>query len=248
MKTNKFFNLLTLLGLSLLLVVSACNKDDDDDNTPNSSTKKPAIESKAEMIQVPEAMLESNDPMALQASTMVEAMASMADYFSYFEPPANATPVGNKSTNESWTWFDGEYYWYYTYYETGTMYKWEIKIGTSENNYYDFMLAEEAVDGQSGSLKIYYDAFMDYKATMEDYYFDYEWEIDNDGNLIVEMDYYMGEEGAFKYYGKFMSDGAGELIYYIGNYKYYEMSWTASGTGDWFMYDEDGNIIDSGTW
>ncbi len=156
MNTNKFFTLLALMGLSFMLVISACNKDDDDDNpNPGDQSKTPALEEKADLVSVPQAMMESSDPKAQEAVTMVGLMSSMTSYFNYFQPPEGATQVGTKSTNESWTWFDGEYYWYYTYTETGTKYYWEIKIGLSESEYFDFIVAEEAMDGQSGSIKIF---------------------------------------------------------------------------------------------
>lgn len=249
MKTNKFFTLLALMGLSFVLVISACKKDDDDDNpNPGDQGKTPALEEKADLVSVPQAMMESSDPKAQEAVAMVGLMSSMTGYFSYFQPPEGATQVGTKSTNESWTWFDGEYYWYYTYSETGSIYYWEIKIGLSESEYYDFIVAEEAKDGQSGSIKIYYDAFYFEGGSIEDYYYEYFWEVNNDGDLMIDMEYYQGEDSYFKYHGEFRNDGSGELIYYIQGTKFYEMSWDASGSGQWKMYDEQGNLIDSGSW
>jgi len=248
MRTNKFFMMLAFIGLSLTLIISGCKKDDDKDNTPEPVSKKPAIESKAEMIQVPEAMQQSTDPKAQEATLMVETMASLASYFVYFDPPANATQIGTKSTNESWKWTDGEYYYYYTYQQTSTKYTWEIKLGTDGETYYDFLLAEEALDGKSGNIRIYYDAFYYEGISTEDWYFDYSWEFDNSNNLTVDMYYYLGEEGYLRYYGKFMNNGSGELSYYIGQTMFYKMTWTATGSGQWYEYDLEGNLIAQGAW
>ncbi len=62
------------------------------------------------------------------------------------------------------------------------------------------------------------------------------------------MDFYQGDDSYLKYHGEFRTDGSGELIYYIQGTKFYEMSWDASGSGQWKMYDEQGNLIDSGSW
>lgn len=240
MKTLKLFILFT--SALALVLVSSCKKDDD--NNPNNNAKQ--YETKT--VTVPDAMAQSSDPGAQEATAYLNMVNSMATYGSMMTPPSKSTPVTNYKDGgtEVYTWEVNEgmnnYTATLTITETATMYSWQMSITGTMDSYtftnFVFISAETTIDGMSSSITLYEFDGSGIAMTMS-------WQ-DNGSSVTFNFEV----PGSIRLTVSVNADNSGWMEVYEWNgssyYLDFRIEWTATGNGQWWEYI-DGVISDSGS-
>ena len=240
MKTLKILLLFT--AIFSLILSSACKKDD---NSPDNKARDYEVKT----VQAPDAMAQSDDPGAQQATSYINMVNGMTGYGSMMTPPSKSTPVTNfkDGAGDVYIWEINEGNTHCTFTlkvsESATMYFWEMIIdGTLDGqvfNNFVYMRAEEAKDGSSSSFTVY----------------DPE-----TGGILMTMSWY--ESGSsthltFEVPNSVLismvvnADGSGSVevkSWQNGQYVLeFRAEWDASGHGQWWEYS-GGDIWDQGSW
>lgn len=227
--------------------MGSCSKDDDDDQTQQQQQAAPQME--ATIVELPQVMMESNDPGAQQATIYANMANSFAGFASMMVPPEKS--ISLKSTmGDPWvyTWEFSEgsdvYATTLTINETSTEYMWTMVInGTIGGMVLDnfmYMEASQMLDGSSGEF-IMYD-FEDQGAMMMVF-----WTTDSNGVYTVTFEV----PNEMKIVMTSNPDGSGSVMMY----EFYEVEyilefqaeWDAAGHGEYWEYYE-GELMDHGTW
>ena len=190
-------------------------------------------------------MAQSEDTYAQMAAGYVEMANGFSTYGYLFAPPPRALCSVNRDGEWTYTWSVGNLIITLVITETSTNYYWKIYYdGTEGTTTYDnflFIEAEQTLDGSSGSLFIYIDPAQTGYALM------WSWNIDADG--AYHFTYELFEDVKIEVVVN--ADGSGYLEFYdygtAGYWRIFRIEWTAEGTGEWWQYDEAGNIILQGT-
>ncbi|OFX43705.1 MAG: hypothetical protein A2046_03580 [Bacteroidetes bacterium GWA2_30_7] len=251
---SKLFTFLLIFGVITLGMVG-CKKDKEEPEPEPQpvTTTKPSIASKTQIVTVPTKLQSSTDSNAATAVGYLNTMNSLTTYTSIFTPPANATHSTNKNSTDTWNWTydDGQghtFAFVYTYSVTSTQHIWDIKLGINGATPVDYAHAEETLDGTVGNMSFYYSALSNYAGTdLSNYYWYYTWNVDANGYGNITMEAHNGTTDVLKYTATVNSDGSGEVNYYINSVLKYRLTWTAAGTGTWYVYDENGTET-TGTW
>lgn len=249
---SKLYSLLLMFGV-IALVMTGCKKEDPDPISIPAATPKPSLAKKEQVVTVPTKLQTSSDSNAQTAVGYLNMMNSMTSYSSNFTIPSNAVRSTNKNSSETWTWSYGygqyTYDFVYTFTTTSTQYIWDIKLGINGATPVQYMHAEENLNGTVGNMSIYYSAFNNYAGyDLSGYYWYYSWNVDANGYGTIYMEAHDGTNDVIKYAATINPDGSGEVSYYINNIIRYKLTWTASGTGSWYFYDETGLQTSTGTW
>lgn len=240
--------LLAVLSVMLLLFMGSCSKDDDADNTPSSQQQEaPQIET--QIVELPQAMIESTDPGATQAAAYVNMANGFVGWSSMMVPPEKTNSLKSVSGDPwiyTWEYNDGAdiYAVTLTILETQTQVEWTMVInGTMEGivlNDFLYMEANELLDGSSGSF-VMYDWELQGIALMT------SWSTDSNGvyNVVFEI------PDNFKIEMTSNPDGSGSVMMYeFFESEYileFHAAWTADGTGEYWEYYE-GELMEHGTW
>lgn len=251
MKFNKLF----ILGLALTISFTGCK---DDDSTPTQSLENAELSFSASdtPIELPQAMLNSTDPVAQQAVQYVESINAFTDQLALFDQipdgaTKSTTPIGRKNNSGGrsedgylvYTWSDGQTTVAYQISETTTTYIWEFFYQFSpEDEFVKVLKAEESKLIRNGYLE-YYNFFS--QTTTEEFIFRYQWHEDPDGTLYFDV---ITPDNSFTINAIISPDNSGSIKYYIDSNLYYDITWDAAGTGSWTLYNSDGSTSDSGTW
>lgn len=251
MKIKQFL----LLGIALFAV--SCSKDDPEPVLDKDSVTLSLAE-EATVIEPPAAMAASDNQYAQEAVGYIQLVNGIAEYLNFIELiPNNAEKSTTKITASNgrvkapgqvvtYTWTDVQsgYSVAYQIGETSDSYTFEFFFkfqGEAEwTKYFD---GSEKKDRSSGYLKVYdvygfYDeargVLIEYSWTRSGNILDFRME-DAYGDFVIEIS--INEETK-----------AGSATYIIYGNVEYEMEWDAEGNGSWVWYDEEGNIIEEGTW
>ncbi|QSE96572.1 hypothetical protein [Fulvivirga lutea] len=248
MKLNKLFYFL----LAFTIVLAGCN--DDDDSTPSQSLENAELSFSASdtPIELPAAMLASDDPNAQLAVGYVQQINGLSTQLSLFEVPAGATksttPIGKKGAENGrteedylvYTFTDGDYSVAYQISETTTHYVFELfwKF-TPESDYVKIVKAQES--------KLIREGFLEYYTGQaeSEFVFRYEWFEDPDGVLYFDL---LTSDDEFRINAIINPNNSGTIDYYINGVIFYEISWNADGSGSWRSYDFEGNLSETGEW
>jgi len=246
-KHNLFF--ITILSVMLAVFLGACSKDDDDDDNPTPQQQEaPQIET--QMVELPDAMIQSDNPGATQATSYVNIANAFVGWSGMMIPPNKSGSL--KSTmNDPWiyTWDynDGVdiYSVTLTVLETETQVEWTMVInGTMGGEVFTnfmYMEASELLDGSAGTFVMY------------------DWENQGAIGMIASWStdsngvYYVTFEVPNEIKIEMVSNpnGSGSVMFY----EFYDTEyllefmaeWTADGTGQWWEYYM-GELVDEGFW
>jgi len=247
MKTIKFLFLLTTV-FSLILT-TGCKKDNDTEPQGN------AQEFQLQTVTVPDAMAQSSDPGAQEATGYLYMVNGLASYSAMMTPPKSASAGHFKSTSgnpEIYTWNvdDGDnnnYSVTLTITETPELYRWELKVDGLFDGHqmHDivFLEAEQYKDGHDNTFTIYdldkplkpAIVFNWHKTDDGGFYLSYEEPQDIQVIITINPDN-SGGIGA--------KDWSEEHMVYEQSYT---ATWDSSGHGEYWEY-EDGEVIAHGTW
>ncbi len=240
---------LALFVIGSLLVLSGCSKDDKDDKKsptgPSDTSDVPTF--KIHKIEIPPAMPQSNDQ---HAQTVVLYM-NLANAFGATLNNNFVPPSLNKASGDGpweYNWKDGDLQVSVVIKKLTEKYTWEVSYNGSddENVYQNFVAfrAEQGLDERSGK-------FFAYIANTELVLGQYTWSLDENDTLHFEVIAEAYLPGS-KFVGLVNSDRSGtlEIISTIGNTELLQQKyqWDSAGAGEWWEYDQDGNLIGQGTW
>ena len=72
----------------------------------------------------------------------------------------------------------------------------------------------------------------------------YEWTVDADGSVSAVLN----TSDGYRVEVQKNADGSGSLKFYKNNLLQFEVTWNADHSGSWKVYDENGNIVNQGSW
>ncbi len=154
-----------------------------------------------------------------------------------------------KQSGSTWTWsINGSGYTItFSATKSDTTYQWTDIIngnyqGTSYSNWTAFAGAETE-SGSNGNWTLY-------NQNAKTMFAQVSWTTDASGNLtgdIVTYDSTGAQSGKYVFVND--KDNSGSLEQYTtGTNPILKVVWTSSGTGQWWEYDDQGDIIRSGSW
>jgi hypothetical protein len=239
--------LFTILSTMLILFLGSCSKDDDNDDQNQNQQKAPQME--VNVVEVPQAMLESTDPGAQQAVMFINMSNAFVGWSSMMIPPQKSGAYKSLKDGPwvyTWDFSEGanNYTITLTINETSTQLEWTMVInGTIDGmTLVDFLYMEatELLDGSAGSF-IMYDPeeqgigiMVSWSINSTDVY-TCAFEIPNDIKIETTSN----------------PDGSGSiLVYEFYETEYFlsfQAEWTAAGTGQWWEYYM-GELVDQGVW
>jgi hypothetical protein len=229
------------LIFTVVLFIAACSED----KKTNNDNQFDGPEWNVDPVEIPEHMTQSQDMHAHMAVTYVGLANSFSAYGGLFAPPARALCSVNRDGEWTYTWSDGLLTVTLNITETSTHYYWKIYFDGTQGNvtYNDFLYieAEQTIDGNSGSMTLYDPELTELSCFWQwnwdaNEVFHFTFEVPNEAKILIDVN----------------PDGSGFLEYHIygtaGYWRNLRIEWTAAGTGEWWEYDEAGNIIANGTW
>lgn len=235
-----------IVGVCLIGLVG-CSDDDNPTGTGNGAE---APEFSIINVSVPDAMVQSSDPMAQLAVSYVSLANSISTWTGFFTPPAGAAklvaPAGVADGPWVYTWSEEGLTVTLTITESSQNYMWSVVFdGTDGETTYDnftFIDAAASKDGSSGSLVIY-DPMTESPAL------DWTWSETSSGVYNFLMTSYDSE--GFQIALTVNADKSGTLEFRMSDGSSFEplfgSEWQSDGSGDWWNY-ADGEITDSGSW
>jgi hypothetical protein len=250
MKTPK------LLLLTVAILAFSCSKDDDPE--PSLETAALTIGAGADVITPPAAMSGSSDPYAQMAAAWIESVNGIGQYTTLFTIPDGAAKSTGKITASNGRAAGAGDYVVYTWNDSQTGYSlglqiseesdhftWEIFYKLpSDTEWLKYIHTEEKKDKSSGFMKVY-DIWGFFGEDPSAIIASYNW-VRNGDIFTFDMDSDLFEMQLNITINT--KTKAGSVTYYFGGTKAYEMTWDADGDGTWKSYDEQGNIIDEGSW
>lgn len=239
--------------LLLLLAVFAFSCSDDDDE-PALEKKTLSFAEKTEVVSAPTAMQASVDPMAEMAVNWIATLNAMTSATANMHIPEGASKSSAQITADNgrvkedgdyvvYTWHDeqNDFSIGYQIRETSDSYVFEgFMMLPDMDKWLKYFEAEEKKDRSSGHMKIFNIFGDDPSAVL----YSYEWSRSADIlSLTVTVLDSERIELAINEKTK-----AGSIVYTYNGVKQYEMNWDAQGNGEWAQYDEQGEVVESGTW
>lgn len=242
---------LQLISLStiffLLLFSMACNKEENPEPQPQNDTAELDVKS----AEIPAAMMQSNDPGAIQARSGMNMVNGMTAYGDMMKPPKKSSPLNHKNGEPeiiTWNIDDGtgqnNYNVTLKVTETTLYYTWEMILdGIFEGQHlsnYTFIQAKAYLDGSLNEIIVN--------------------DIDNIGGVFMKMSWYENEGTIYFTFEVpqevlinmvVHADGSGtieEKEWENGQYVLtFRAEWDATGHGNYWEYD-GGVLSHQGKW
>jgi hypothetical protein len=229
--------LLSIIIMMLMLIFAACSDDDDDPTGPGNQGDAPEFGMKR--VEVPSAMAQSNDPHARMGAAYVSMINGIN--MAFMTPPSGSLA---KVTDDPWVYtFEADgFIVTTTAWEDGDKYYWEIVFNGTDGVYtfldWKAMEAWQYIDGHAGEFMAYIEETTQLGAK-------WSWTENSDGSITYQFNDYTSSEllEVIIY-----PDGSGVLSIYDNGFLVMRISWAADGSGEWWEYNTDGTVADSGRW
>ncbi len=236
--------------LMLLLILTSCS-DDDNSISPESENQS-AKQLSMKEIDLPSAMKQSNNPHVFSAQLYITTINAFSNFSLYFTPPSNVSAINKSaSINEDWSksWnLQNGLTINFNYFENTTNFGWTVNLdgsdGVSTYNNWKFLEAEETIGSNSGFFRTFIPGASDIGS---------EWTYSNTASGMYQVN--------LKTFSNGINDERLEVISntnFSGTLNRYSIdnnveslrktiTWTSAGTGEWWEYDLDGNVKETGT-
>lgn len=238
----RFLRSAGILAVTALLI-AGCSK-----SNPSSSQQAPKLTAPAFSGPAPTTPPSdtSSGYMGYSYATSVAGLftATAQGYMSYY------TGSGTQS-GDSWTWTYSANGFTATWTAalSGSSYNWKLVYNGTDNGVpysnWTALSGTETTDGKSGSWTIFYPP-----TTVAAYQL--SWSTASNGTLTGTILMNNDTTGAVESKQVFTNntDKSGELVVYYGNgpQKEWDITWAADGSGEYTMWDEQGNVIGTGKW
>jgi len=240
--------LMRVIFLSMLLTLMlSCSKDENKNPTAPEKEEPPVFE--VQTVTIPTKMQQSPDPQAQMVVAYVGMINSFANFQGLLVPPNTLTKPLATTDGPSWsyTWVDQRtgVTVTLTISQTQTHFIWDVVIsgeygGVKVNNW-KILHAERTLNGDHVVFTIY-------EVNNTEVAMILEWTNKTDGSS--EMIMTVPTEMQLKVLKN--ADNSGSLEYYewVNNVfvMTFKSDWTATGSGQWWSYNQDGQLKDSGSW
>ncbi|HEY9009041.1 hypothetical protein [Ohtaekwangia sp.] len=253
MKITKY-----LLLLAVALFAFACSHDDKDSS---SSLEKQTISlsSQSQVITAPSAMQSSSDDHAQMAVSYITMANAMNTYLGYFKAPEGAVKSTTAITAANgrvaasgdvvvYTWSDAnsDVKIAYQISETSDSYAFDVFFQFSgSSSWLKYFHAEEKKDRSEGFMNVY-DILGIYGDNKSLIMLKYNWSRSGDNFTFKLTD---TQDNYYFVVTVNEKTKAGEVTYYSGTIKIYDMTWDTNGNGHWAFYNaDDGSLLEEGTW
>ena len=236
--------LTSLLFISLII----CCSDDGGSTGPEET----GPEWQAETITIPDKMEESADPMVQNAVAYLNLANAIGNYTAFLTPPDKSNSFENdfySKEDSSWTynWSNQELDITLLVTKVGDIYEWTVILNGTDGEYnYDnwtFIEAETQNDNNTGNMVVYQPVTT--TVLMEFY-----WNTDNQDVYHITYETYGAEQVKIEIHQ--YPDGSGEVKFYqFDDADYvmrYKATWNPDGSGQWWTYNENGLLVDTGSW
>jgi hypothetical protein len=239
--------------LIMVVFVFSCSKDDPE---PSIEQVSLSLSKDSQLIEVPAAMMNSEDDHAQMAAGFVALANGMGGSLALFTPPAGATkstdiitPLNGRLQKGSaavvYIWNDPQYGSVaYQVRDASDKYTFELFYkGNDDAGWYRYLYAQEMKDKTAGYM-VLYDAWGFINDTRSAEMVRWEWTRSGDDFTFIIRDL----ESAFNFTIEVNTKTkAGSIIYTEDNEKLYEMTWDGQGKGTWKEF-ENNQVIAEGTW
>ena len=224
----------TLLLLAIGLLFASCSKKSSTE-PENPEAKQLTIKT----VDVPEAMKQVSDAKASTTVAYVNMTNSFNAYTTLFQVPQTANSSGN-----TYTWTRGALTITMNYSEEGNNLSWKLVFNGTEDgityNNWVSMEASQTADQKNGWMKIYEENSTVVAS-------EWTWTTDANGQYSFIMQSNSDSEIS-KIEVRSNPDKSGELYFYTNNVLTSKTTWDKDGNGQWWEYDEQGNLLNSGSW
>jgi len=210
-------------------------------------------------IQIPEPLRLSPDSMAQVVVGYVDMFNETEKYVPLLNPSADSSLPEYTITGsglpwvQSWKAIEGFLILLFIN-KNGMRYNWELKFwgqDSVKNKFYDkwiFITAYNDFEGNSGSIVLY----KENSENMDSHYSWYTYPSSVQNYRSFRLLKYKESTIDFLVEMTFDYDFSGELLRYsVGEeniYVEFKCSWNSFGKGEWWRYNENGEIIQSGSW
>ncbi len=224
------FLFVVLFGLFL----ASCAED-----KPTEPEKTTPVELNIKTVDVPSAMKQISDPKAAATLGYVSLTNSFNLYQTFFHIPQTATGADGK-----FTWTNGGLSLTMFQTNSGGNNTWKMVVsgtdGTVTYNNWVAMEASQSADETNGWMKIY-------KENSTEVASEWTWTSDSNGKYTFTLISY-DENEINKIQITSNPDLSGELRFFTNNVLVSKTTWDKDGNGQWWEYDAQGNLTDSGSW
>ncbi len=241
--------------IGLLLFISSCSEEEPVKNELEDI--RLSFATREEIIDLPEGLINSTDPYAQTAYGYATSANLMSAYFNFFAFPDGATKTTNRIVPaNARTTATGEYLVYtwtdpqvggiaYQLGDIGDRYSFEVffqRAGSTQ--WLRYLYAEEKKDQSNGFMKVFdIDAANASAAVIE-----YTWTVAN-GSIVFRYNFLAeNEPTASVVITVNESTQAGKVEYFVGTALFSRITWDALGNGTWEEYDEEGVLLNEGSW
>ena len=242
-----------LLGVVFVIGLNGCS-DDSPSGPGGGGNGDEAPSLTVSNVGVPAAMSQSNNPMAVLATSYVSMANSFTGWLGFFRPPAGAAKMVVSSGAEGgpWvhTWTDGSLSVVLTITELADRYTWSVVVdGTDGDDTFDNFLmahAEAFKNSERGSMVVY-----DLESTLAA--ITWNWEINaSDVYNFLMFGYESGStQDGFEIDLTVNPNQSGDLSFSeVANSisaLNFRSTWQSTGAGEWWRY-EGGEVSETGTW
>ncbi|MEE9429751.1 MAG: hypothetical protein V3V16_01845 [Melioribacteraceae bacterium] len=232
---NKFIKI--FLTFAVLLIFSVACKD------AATEPEQAAAESfSMKEIEVPEALTNSSNPKAISAKSQILVLNSLPTlYGAWFTVASGPESLAKVNDDRTYTWNSNGVAITMKYSDSGDEIFREIFIsgnyGGQTHSNFKFLESRQKKDRSQGYFKIF--DFSDGSETTS-----WVWTTSSDN--VYSMNF-LSDDGD-KIEVNSNPDKSGTISQYENNVMISKTVWTANGTGEWWQYDNQGNVTDSGSW
>jgi len=240
--------LLVLMAFCMgLFLIIGCSSDEENPVTPTEKAPDPP-EFQMQEITVPDNMMNSGDAKAQLAISLIEAARSFEGTGCTFEAPSAATVLTESKSAWEYSWVDGSltHRLAITSLASINQQKWQLYYTGSKDGVtledWRFMDAGQTTDLSSGHVYVY-------KLNTKQIIQEWTWRTDRGTYTLEKYDH---GESTSKIEIIIKADGSGKVERFVpsttGSMLHdLLVNWTASGTGNWWVY-ENGMTKESGSW
>ena len=225
------------LTFALLLIISTACKDSA------TEPEQAAAESfTMKEIKVPEALNNSSDPQAISVRTQILVLNSLPTlYGGWFTVASGPEQLAKVNDDRTYTWNSNGVAITMKYSDTGDEIFREIFIsgnyaGQTRANF-KFLESRQKKDNSAGYFKLF-DVSDGSSVT--------SWVWTTSADNVYSMTF--SSDDGDKLEVNSSPDKSGTMSQYENGVLISKTVWTASGTGEWWKYDNQGNVTDSGSW
>lgn len=239
------------IWIIVILFISLLFSCSDDGGSTGPEETEPEWETQT--VTVPDNMQQSQDPMVQMAVGHINTANNMMNtYSSFLQPPEKAkvsSPGSYYEKEGPWTysWSENNLTITLTINESEDDYEWTVVLDGTDGEYnYDnwtYIYATTSQNNSNGHIKVY-------KQVTDNVGAEVIWSTDDAGVFNMTIEQFYDTQTKSELISN--PDGSGEVNHYEymeGSYVIqFKAEWQTDGSGEWWIYDDNGEVENSGSW